>query len=83
MKRSRVSIGTLLHEEQFERQKFYKRDRVRLRHFPRKGKGTVTRAALKERGGIEVDWDHGEKGIHNPRFLENVWVDETTGKEEE
>ena len=83
MRRRRVSVECLLHEERFERQRFYRDDRVRLRHFPRGGKGTVTRAALKERGGVDVDWDSGEKGIHNPRFLENVWMNETTGEEEE
>jgi len=79
----RVSAETLLEEARLDKQKFYRDDRVRLRGSMSRIKGTVIRAAVQEEGGIRVKWDDGgREALHNPRYLENVWLDED-GEEEE
>ena len=78
----RVSADTLLKEAQLDKQKFKRDERVRLRGFPEVGKGTVIRAAVQEEGGVNVEWDNGSVGLHNPRSLENVWLGED-GEEED
>jgi len=80
----RVSADTLLKEAQLDKQKFHRDERVRLRGFPEVGKGTVLRAAIQEEGGVRVEWDRelGLYRMHNPRSLENVWLDDN-GEEEE
>jgi len=78
----RVSADTLLMEARLDKQKFKRWERVRLRGFPEVGKGTVLRAAVQEEGGVRVEWDNGREGLHNPRGLENVWLDEEGNEEE-
>ncbi len=78
----RVTADTLLEEARLDKQKFKRWERVRLRGFPDVGKGTVMRAAVQDEGGVRIEWGNGREGLHNPRSLENVWLDEQ-GEEED
>jgi len=76
-----VTASTRLKEAEFDRQRFKKDEVVRLRGSMFRGKGVVVRAAVQEEGGVRVKWDcDGTERIHNPRYLQNVWLDED-GKE--
>lgn len=72
-----VPLETMAKEDKFSFQRFYPDDRVRLRGSEDRTIGTVIRSNQKEDGGTQVKWD-GRRGVrlHNPRFLENVWLDE-------
>ena len=78
-----VSNETLIEEKRRFFKRFYKHDRVRLRGSLFRGIGTVIRAAIKDEGGLKIEWDdrEGELHFHNPRIIETVWVDEETGEE--
>ncbi len=77
-----VSNDSLIEEKRRFFKRFYKDDRVRLRGSAFRGKGTVIRAAVVDDGGLKIKWD-ACKGVflHNPRFIETVWLDEETGEE--
>lgn len=77
----RVTADTLLTEAKLDTQKFRRDERVRLRGSVDRIKGTVLRAAVEEEGGVRVEWDDERVKLHNPRFLENVWLDEDGNEE--
>ena len=73
-----VSAETMVKEDKFYFQRFYRDDRVRLRGSKDRVIGTVIRAAVVDEGGVIVEWDNrsGELHLHNPRHLETVWLDD-------
>lgn len=79
---TKVKAATFQKEYEAERQKFFKDDRVRHKKLQEMNKGTVIRKAV---GGYLIDWDNcpDPPSLHNPRYLENVWIDPETGEEEE
>ncbi len=78
-----VSSGTLSEEKRRFFKRFSKQDRVRLRGSAYRGIGTVIRNKVTDEGGLIIEWDDkpGEEHIHNPRFVETVWLNEK-GEEE-
>jgi len=83
VKVTRITDATLIQERKFETQRFYPGDRVRLRLALGREKGTVIRSNQKEDGGTQVEWDQrpGKITLHNPRYMENVWLNDE-GEEE-
>jgi len=77
-----VTPGTLAEEKRKYFKRYFKDDRVRLRGSEDHGKGTVVRAAVTDEGGLIIAWDNkpSQLHLHNPRFVETVWVDDE-GKE--
>lgn len=73
-----VSNSTLVEEKRRFFKRYYKGDRVRLRGSAYRGKGTVKRAAVADEGGLMIAWDDkpGELHMHNPRYIETVWLNE-------
>ncbi len=73
-----VSAGTMVKEDKYYFQRFYPNDVVRLRGSVDRTEGTVIRSNQQEDGGTIVEWDgrEGRHYLHNPRHLENVYVDE-------
>lgn len=73
-----VSPETLREEKRRDFKRFYRDDRVRLRNSAYKGIGTVIRAAVRDEGGLAIEWDDkpGKITLHNPRFCETVYLDE-------
>lgn len=73
-----VSNETLIEEKRRFFKRFYKNDRVRLRGSTNRVKGTVMRAAVEDEGGLIISWD-GDPGrlfLHNPHFIETVWLND-------
>jgi len=73
-----VSNETLIEEKRRFFKRYYKNDRVRMRGSLERGIGTVRRAAIRDEGGLIIEWDDrpGELHLHNPRFIETVWLDD-------
>jgi len=73
-----VQPSTLVEEKRRFFKRFYKHDRVRMRGSAYRGIGTVIKAAVADDGGLKIEWDDrpGELHLHNPRFIETVWLDE-------
>lgn len=73
-----VSNATLIEEKRRFFKRFYIDDRIRLRGSAYRGIGTVIRAAVRDDGGLSVEWDDkpGEIHLHNPRYCETVYLDE-------
>ncbi len=78
-----VSNESLIEEKRRFFKRFYKDDRVRLRRSLYRGIGTVIRAAIRDEGGLIIEWDStpGRLYLHNPRFCESVYIDDETGEE--
>ena len=78
-----VSNETIVKEDHWYFQRFYPDDRVRLRGSEDRTKGTVERSCQEDDGGTLVKWDgRGNRGyLHNPCYLENVWLDENNEEE--
>jgi len=73
-----VNPSTLVEEKRRFFKRYYKHDRVRMRGSTERGIGTVIKAAVADDGGLKIEWDdrEGELHLHNPRFIETVWLDE-------
>jgi len=73
-----VKAETLAKEDKFYFQRFYPGDIVQLRGSLDRTEGEVIRSNIGEDGGTKVVWDgHGDRVyLHNPRHLENVFLDE-------
>ncbi len=71
-----VTMGTLTEEKRRFFKRYYKGDRVRMRGSLERGIGTVKRAAIRDEGGLIIQWDSkpGRLYLHNPRFIETVWL---------
>lgn len=78
-----VTNKTLIEEKRRFFKRYYKNDRVRLRGSLYRGIGTVMRAAIRDEGGLIIEWDDfpGKLSLHNPRFIETVYIDDETGEE--
>ena len=72
-----VTPETLAEEKRKYFKRYYVDDRVRLRGSDFRGIGTVRRTAITDEGGLIIEWDDfpGLLSLHNPRFIETVWLD--------